>query len=295
MIPRPTTIRRAGARALALLLLAPLLLATAGPASADKLQDIRQRGHLIAGVRVDSPRFGGLSPQTGQITGFDVDIVNAIAAEILGSGAKPTVLVPVTSQNRITQLNTERVDLLAATLTISQPRMKEIAFSDVYLRVGQSLLVRKDSDITGYKDLAGRKVCTVVGSTPEQTIRRMVPTADVLTFNTYPECFLALQNRRTQAVTTGYMLLMDMYEADPANTKLVGGNFTFEAWCLGIKKGEAPLVQAVNAALLKIRDSGLYAKLYEKWIGTAVPDDLATWYGMSAAEAARLFAESTAK
>jgi len=123
----------------------------------------------------------------------------------------------------------------------------------------------------------------------------MVPTADVLTFNTYPECFLALQNRRTQAVTTGYMLLMDMHEADPANTKLVGGNFTFEAWGLGIKTGEKALVDAVNAALLKIRDNGLYAKLYQKWIGTAVPDDLASWYGMPAAEAARLFAESTAR
>lgn len=275
-------------------LLAVLAVGVAVPALAQtpKLDQIKQRGQLIAGVRVDSPRFGGLNPQTNEITGFDVDISNAIGREILGANAKPAQLVPVTSQNRITQLNTDRVDLLAATITISQPRLREVAFSNVYLRVGQSLLVRKDSDIASYKDLSKRRVCTVVGSTPEQTIRKLVPDADVLTFNTYPECFLALQNRRAQAVTTGYMLLMDMHEADPANTKLVGGNFTFEAWGIATKTGDKDLVDAINAALVKIKDSGLYARLYQKWIGTPVPDDLASWYGMSPVEAARLFAES---
>lgn len=271
--------------------LAAVVLPSIAMAQTAKLDQIRQRGHLIAGVRVDSPRFGGLNPQTNEITGLDVDLVNALSREILGN-PKPAVLVPVTSQNRITQLNTDRVDLLAATITISQPRLREVAFSNVYLRVGQSLLVRKDSDIASYRDLSKRRVCTVVGSTPEQTIRKLVPDAEVLTFNTYPECFLALQNRRAQAVTTGYMLLMDMYEADPANTKLVGGNFTFEAWGIAMKTGDKDLVDAVNAALVKIRDSGLYAQLYQKWIGTPVPDDLASWYGMSPVEAARLFAES---
>ena len=271
---------------------AVLLLSTAEAVCADnKLNEVRQRGHLIAGVRIDSPRFGGLNPRTNEITGFDVDITNAISKEILGT-ATPAVLVPVTSQNRITQLNTDRVDLLAATLTISAPRMREIAYSNVYLRVWQSLLVRKDSDIKTYKDLSKRKVCSVVGSTPEQTIRRLVPDAEVLTFNTYPECLLALQNKRADSVTTGYMLLMDLQAADPNNTKIVGGNFTFEAWGLGVKTGNDSLLNAINDALVKIKKNGQYAILYKKWIDPNLPADLEGWYGMAPAEAAKRFAES---
>lgn len=270
------------------LLLAGLLADTA---RADgKLDEIRKRGHLVAGVRIESSRFGQLDLQTNEIKGFDVDIVNAVSREILGRAA-PVELVSVTSQNRITQLNTGRVDILASTLTISQQRMREIAYSNVYLRVGQSLLVRKDSPIQSYKDLSKRKVCATTGSTPSQTIRKLVPDAEVLTFTTDSEGFLALQVKRCDAYTTGYLLLMDMAVADP-NTKMVGGKFTFEAWGLGIKTGNDSLIKAVNDALVKIKNDGRYAAIYRKWIEDTLPDDLDGWYGMAPEEAAKRFAES---
>jgi putative glutamine transport system substrate-binding protein len=256
-----------------------------------KLDEIKKRGHLIAGVRIESSRFGMLDTNTNEVKGFDVDIAKAVSRIIFGTDV-PVELVPVTSENRTTQLNTNRVDILAATLTISQQRMREIDYSNVYLRVGQSLLVRKDSTIQSYKDLSKRKVCTTTGSTPDQTIRKLVPDAEILNFNTDSEGFLGLRAKRCEAVTTGYLLLMDMAEADP-NVKLVGGNFTFEAWGLGIKKGNDSLTTAINDALAKIKSDGQYAALYRKWINKNLPDDLDSWYGMPPAEAAKRFAEST--
>jgi putative glutamine transport system substrate-binding protein len=268
-----------------------LLVAAAGVAQADgKLEEIKKRGYLIAGVRIESSRFGALDTKTNEIKGFDVDIINAVSREMLGNSA-PVHLVSVTSQNRITQLNTDRVDVLAATVTISRQRMREIAYSNVYLRVGQSLLVRKDSTIQSYKDLSKRKVCATAGSTPSQTIRKLVPDAEVLNFTTDSEGFLALQAKRCEAYTTGYLLLMDMLASVP-NTKMVGGKFTFEAWGLGVKTGNDSLVAALNDALTKIKNSGQYATLYKKWIDETVPYDLNDWYGMAPAEAAKKFAES---
>ena len=268
-----------------------LLVGGQDPAWADsKLDEIKKRGHLIAGVRIESSRFGSLDTKTNEIKGFDVDIINAVSRIMLGNSA-PVELVSVTSQNRITQLNTDRVDVLAATLTISQQRMREIAYSNVYLRVGQSLLVRKDSTIQTYKDLSKRKVCATTGSTPAQTIRKLVPDAELLNFTTDSEGFLALKAKRCEAFTTGYLLLMDMVESDP-NTKIVGGKFTFEAWGVGIKTGNDSLTNAINDALVKIKASGEYAAIYRKWIDQTLPDDLDSWYGMSPVEAARRFAES---
>jgi putative glutamine transport system substrate-binding protein len=270
--------------------LSAILIAGAATAADGKLNEIKQRGHLIVGVRIESSRFGALDTNTNEIKGFDVDIAKAISHAILGTDAPPE-LVSVTSQNRITQLNTDRVDFLASTLTISQQRLREIAYSNVYLRVGQSLLVRTDSPIQSYKDLSKRKVCATAGSTPSQTIRKVVPDAEILTFTTDSEGFLALQARRCDAYTTGYLLLMDMAQANP-NTKIVGGKFTFEAWGLGVKKGNDSLVAAINDALVKIKSDGEYAALYRKWIDNSLPDDLDVWYGMAPEEAAKRFAES---
>jgi putative glutamine transport system substrate-binding protein len=285
---QPSSTRVAGCAVLAVV----LTFACAEAWAADgKLDEIKKRGHLIAGVRIESSRFGALDTNTHEVKGFDVDIAKAVSRIILGTDA-PVELVPVTSENRITQLNTNRVDILAATLTISQQRMREIDYSNVYLRVGQSLLVRKDSTIKSYKDLAKRKVCTTTGSTPDQTIRKLVPDAEILNFTTDSEGFLGLRAKRCEAFTTGYLLLMDMVEADP-NVKMVGGKFTFEAWGLGIKKGNDTLTTAINGALVKLKTDGQYAALYRKWIDKNLPDDLDSWYGMPPAEAARRFAEST--
>jgi putative glutamine transport system substrate-binding protein len=284
-------LRSVNAKACTGLALALMSMCAQAWAADGKLEEIKKRGHLIVGVRIESSRFGALDTNTNEVKGFDVDIAKAISKAILGTDAA-VELVPVTSENRITQLNTNRVDMLAATLSISQQRLREIDYSNVYLRVGQSLLVRKDSTIQSYKDLSKRRVCTTTGSTPDQTIRKLVPDAQIMNFTTDSEGFLGLRARRCEAFTTGYLLLMDMAEADP-NVKIVGGKFTFEAWGLGIKKGNDSLTTAVNDALTKIKDDGQYAALYRKWIDKTLPDDFDSWYGMSAEEAAKRFAEST--
>src|SRR5690606_30538186 len=123
---------------------------------------IKQRGYMIVAVRSDSPRFGSIDPATEAVTGFDVDIASAIAKKIIGADAK-VELIPVAQASRIAQVTTERVDMVAATLSITHDRAREIDFSNVYLRVGQALLVRKDSDVQSVADLKGKPVCAPLG------------------------------------------------------------------------------------------------------------------------------------
>ncbi|MCX6023505.1 MAG: amino acid ABC transporter substrate-binding protein, partial [Chloroflexi bacterium] len=49
-----------------------------------RLRQIQDRGKLIAGVKYDVPTFGFLDPATKQLSGFDIDLVRAIAAHIFG-------------------------------------------------------------------------------------------------------------------------------------------------------------------------------------------------------------------
>ena len=241
-------------------------------------------------MKYDAPPFGSLNPQTNQVTGFDVDIARAIAKKIFGSPDK-VELVQVKSDNRIPLVQNGDIDAFVATATITPARMKTIDFSNVYYRAGQSLLVKKGSPVKSYKDLEGKGVCSVQGSTPEQTIRRLVPKANVVTFETYPECLTALRGGRVDAVTTDNVILGGFEAQDPNNLELVGGLFTFEPYGIGIRKGNASLAKAINDTLADLKKSGEYAKLHQQWLKKPVPADFAKWYGLPAATAAEQFAD----
>jgi putative glutamine transport system substrate-binding protein len=269
------------------LVLAPVLPARA--ADDNSVDAIKKRGTIKIGVKYDAPPFGSLNPQTNQVTGFDVDIARAIAKKVLGSPDK-VELVQVKSDNRIPLVQNGDIDAFVATATITPARMKTIDFSNVYYRAGQSLLVKKGSPVKSYKDLDGKGVCSVQGSTPEQTIRRLVPKANVVTFETYPECLTALRGGRVDAVTTDNVILGGFQAQDPNNLELVGGLFTFEPYGIGIRKGNASLTKAINETLADLKKSGEYAKLHQNWLKKPLPSDFNDWYDMPAAAAAEKFA-----
>src|SRR5471030_46923 len=269
-----------------------LIFGTMVPARAaddNSLAAIKKRGTIKIGVKYDSPPFGSLSPTTNAVTGFDVDIAHAIAKHILGDPNK-LELVQAKTDNRVPLVQNGNIDAFVATTTITPPRMKIIDFSNVYYRAGQSLLVKKGSPIKSYKDLDGKTVCSVQGSTPEQTIRRMVPKANVVTFETYPECLTGLRGGRIDAVTTDNVILGGYQEQDPANLDLVGGLFTFEPYGIGIKKDNVTLVKAVNDTLADLKKSGQYQKMHAAWLHRPVPADFNEWFGMSPEKAGEQWA-----
>ena len=166
----------------ALLVFAACIATSIVPVQAENanLDAIKKRGVLKIGVKYDSPPFGQLDPKTNQVVGFDVEIARGLAKRILGD-AKKVELIQVVSSNRSPLLQNGDIDMFIATATITPARLKEIEFSNVYYRAGQSLLVKKNSPVKTYKDLAGHSVCTTTGSTPELTIRQLAPqpTSDV--------------------------------------------------------------------------------------------------------------------
>lgn len=235
-------------------------------AAAKTLDAIKQRGKLVVGVKYDLPLFGYKDPATGQVEGFDIDISKALAKKILGDENK-LELKEVTSKTRIPMLNNGDIDAIVATMTISEERKKEVDFSDVYFMAGQSLLVPKDSKITGIQDVKkGVKVLTAKGSTSAKNIRAKAPEAEVLEFENYAEAFTALKAGKGDALTTDDALLRGFAKQDP-NFKLVGGTFSDEPYGIAVKKGNEDFVSVINDLLKELKASGEYDKIYEKWIG----------------------------
>ena len=125
-----------------------------GVAQADKLQEVKDRGTLIAGVKDAVVPFGYVDEETNKIVGFDIDVCQYIADQ-LGVDLE---IKPVTSATRIPKLVQGNVDLVAATMTHKFSRDDTIDFTLTYFMTGQKILVKKDSGINSVDDLAGKSV-----------------------------------------------------------------------------------------------------------------------------------------
>jgi polar amino acid transport system substrate-binding protein len=161
------------------------------------------------------------------------------------------------------------VDILAATMTHKFSREDSIDFSITYFMTGQKILVKKDSGIDSVDDLAGSKVGTAKGSTSEKNIKDAQPDCTVLSFEGYPQAFLALRQGKVKAVTTDATILLGLKNSapDPDEYVIAGKFISDEPYGLGVPENESNFRDFVNKSLAEMWESGEYQELYNKWFG----------------------------
>ncbi|HMK80674.1 MAG TPA: transporter substrate-binding domain-containing protein [Xanthobacteraceae bacterium] len=246
-----------------------------GPAAAQAPQGtiakIKERGKLLAGVKLDTPPFGFLD-EKNEPTGFDIDIVRKIAAHI----GVPVELVKVTSATRIPLLVSSNVDLVAASMTHTRERDRTIDFSITYYTGGQSLMVPKASTIASFKDLDGKQVAVQQGTTLEKTIAAVAPNAKIIAFRDYNAAWLALAQGRADAFTGSLNVLQGFLKDNP-NFKIVGELFSVEPFGIGVRQGDSDLRDEINFALQDLWTSGEYAALYRKYFHVEPTTPIEVW------------------
>ncbi|CCH47847.1 ABC transporter substrate-binding protein [Pseudodesulfovibrio piezophilus] len=241
----------------------------ASVASAGKIEDVKAAGVLVCGVKDSVNLFGFIDPDTKDLVGFDVDVCKYIASKL---GVKTEFKV-VTSKNRIPMLAQGSVDILAATMTHKFSRDEQIDFSITYFMDGQKLLVKKGSGILSTDDLVNKKVGTVKGSTSEKNIKAAQPKAQVISYDEYPQAFMALKQGKVKAVTTDSGILAGLKAGDdnPDNWEIVGEFFSSEPYGLGVPSNDSAFRDFVNKALNEMWLDGSYQKTFKKWMGYDLP------------------------
>jgi glutamate transport system substrate-binding protein len=233
------------------------------------LGDIQEKGEIAIGVKYDVPPFGFNNPSSGKVEGFDVDLGQAIADKL---GVKPKFIEAI-SDNRIPFLQDGTADVILSTMTINEERVGQIEFSDPYFIAKGRILVKKDnSEITGVDSLAGKNVCTALGSTYEATLKEQAPDAKLKLVDSYSECLESLQNGSVDAISTDDVILTGMIIQDDS-LQLVGDELTQEPYGAGIKKGNTELKEFVDGVFEEYKQDGRYDKTYEKWVGQYTDTD----------------------
>ncbi len=230
---------------------------------------IRARGFLIAGVDQSTYHFGFLNPLDGKIEGFDIDMVHAIAKAIFGNPNK-VEFKAISDAQRIPEVQSGAVDIVAHTMTINCARLQDVDFSSVYFDAGQRVLVQSNSRAKSIADLGGKKVCATTGSTSIANIRAAASHPIPVAVPYWTDCLVLLQQGNVAAISTDDSILAGLAAQDPW-TKIVGPVFSSEPYGLAISKQHPDFVQFVNAVLQQMRTDGQWAASYARWVGTPVP------------------------
>lgn len=238
-------------------------LGTVSVAHADRLKDIKDRGTLICATLSGSEPLAYQDPTTRQYVGFDVDTCSAIAKHL---GVKMEHK-PITVEARIPELGLGRVDMVAAAFGYTKERAEQVAFTSSHYQIPLKIIVAKNSGITKFSDLAGKRISTEKGSTPELYARRVIPSAEVVTFQDNASQFLALQQSKVQGFAIGMASGLRFVNGSDGKYKFLDESLAYEPTCLGVKKGEPQLLAAVNKALQDMQSSGELDALWDKWYG----------------------------
>lgn len=242
----------------------------AGPA----VKRIQQRGYLIVGVDQNSYLWGYRDPSSGQIVGFDIDLVRAIAADILGPNAR-IVFKTVPTDQRIPAIQSHEVDMVVRTMSITCDRIKQVAFSTAYFEAGQQLLVpRSGTTITGFDDsLRGKRVCTASGSTGQELLSGQSHGARLVLVPNQLDCLVRLQLDEVDAVMTDNALAAGQAAQDPT-VHLIGSPLTQEPYGVAMNLADTDLVRRVNQVLDGYRSGGAnspWMRAYDHWLAQDLP------------------------
>jgi polar amino acid transport system substrate-binding protein len=243
--------------------------APSATAQGSTVAKIRERGRLVAGVSADTYLLGSRNPLTGQIEGFDIDMVKAVAEAILGDEDLYQLKV-ITAAQRIPALEKGEVDIVARNMTITCDRWEQIAFSSEYYRSGQKILVRKGSKAKSISDLGGQKVCAPKGTSSMDNLIKTAPKAIPVAADNHTGCLALFQQGEVAAITGDDTVLAGLAAQDPYAVVPAQKAFTAEPYGLGFNKDDVDLVRFVNARLARMRTDGEWTRIYNRWLREAL-------------------------
>jgi glutamate/aspartate transport system substrate-binding protein len=267
-------------------MLAVALLATLGYAHAATAQDlsgtlkkVKDTGTITIGYRESSIPFSYLDDKQ-QPVGYAMElcmkIVDAVKADLKLPNLKVN-LQPVTSGNRIPQLQAGNIDIECGSTTNSVERQKQVSFGPTYFVINVTAAVKKNSGIKTLADLNGKTISTTSGTTSVPLLKQYEKTKSVNVKEVYgkdhAESFLLLVQDRVSAFVMDDILLAGQIanSGNPGDYTIIPESLRQEPYSMMIRKDDAQFKALVDKTIGAIMKSGDIHKIYAKWFTSPIP------------------------
>ncbi|HOB33142.1 MAG TPA: basic amino acid ABC transporter substrate-binding protein, partial [Verrucomicrobiota bacterium] len=227
-------------------------------------------GVVTVGMNAEYPPFEFVDEE-GNIVGFDVDLMNAIAAE----AGFDIELVNTRWDGIFVALQSGEFDAVASAATITEEREEIVDFSNPYFNAGQMIAVREvdAADISTPDDLAGLRVGVQSGTTGDIWASENIPGVEMVRYDEVTLAFQALAAGDIDAVFNDGPVSAEIITQNPEmGVVLVGEPATEELYGVAVQPDLPELLDAVNEGLQAIIDNGTYRDIFMEWFGTEPPE-----------------------
>lgn len=218
---------------------------------------------IKVGTNAEYPPFESVD-ESGNIIGFDIDIMNAIAE----AGGIEIEFINTRWDGIFVALAQGEFDAVSSAVTITDERKQQVDFSEPYFNAGQMIAVKSGSPISVPADLDGKRVGVQLGTTGDLWASDNT-SAEVVRYDEVTLAFQALGNGDIDAIVNDGPTSADIIKANPGlDVVLVGEPFTDEFYGIAVRKERQDVLEAVNKGLAQIKENGTYDQIYDKWFGT---------------------------
>jgi polar amino acid transport system substrate-binding protein len=227
-----------------------------------------QNKELVVGSSATYRPFAYESP-TKEIVGYDVDIIKAVAQK---AGLQIKIVnTPFTGI--FAALNNGDVDLVISGVTINDKRRQSYDFTMPYFEARQLIAVPQTSTAKTLKDLAGKKIGVVTGSSGDDTASREFgkTNPDIRRFESTPVVIAELANSGLDAAIGDNGVIAFRVQEHKQLKTVNDPSFPKEYFGIVVKQGNKALLDKLNTGLAAIKADGTYATLYKKWFQGDAP------------------------
>ena len=258
--------------------MAATALAVVAPAAAqaNKLDEVLARGHLILGTgSTNAPwHFRG---EDDTLQGFDVDMGRVIAKALFGDPDK-IEYVTQSSDARIPNLTTGRVDVTCQFMTVTGERAQQVAFTVPYYREGVGLMLRANSPHADYGALKEAGSAVTVSELQnvyaEAMVHAALPEATVDQYESVDLIYQALESGRADAAATDQSSIAWFMKQNEGRYRDAGYGWNPQSYSCAVARGDHDWLHFVNTALHEAMtgvEFDFYAESFDRWFGVQLP------------------------
>mgnify|MGYP002792556117 FL=1 len=227
---------------------------------------------LKVGTNAEFAPFEYVNEEDGTtIEGFDIDLINAIAAD----QGMTVEMENMEFDGLIMALENGSIDVAIAGMSVDPKRAKQVDFTETYYDAGLNIAVAIDDDsIASEEDLAGKVVTAQQGTTganKAMELQEAGVVADVKLLANINVCMMALANGEVDAVIMDIPVNNRYVAAHPDEVKIAADIVAEEPeqYAIAVAKGNTELLEKLDAGLANVKEDGTYDALIDKYFGAA--------------------------
>jgi glutamate/aspartate transport system substrate-binding protein len=262
----------------AMTIVATAAMAQDAAALTGTLRTVFERGRITLGYRTSSLPFSYLNPLNEPI-GYSIDLCQEIVDGVRRELGKAVAIDwrPVTPDSRIGDVASGRVDIECGSTTSNAERRREVDFSPVFFIAGTRLLVRQDSPIRSFSDLAGRTVVVTAGTTNGPALQALGERQGIafkmVTEPDHAQSFAHVAAGQADAFATDDVLLYGLIATAPngRDFRVAGDLLSYEPYGLMFRREDPAFADLVNRTFARLAAEGRLGELYTRWFRRRLP------------------------